>query len=295
MRISQATTGILLGLGGVIALCSMDATVKGVGATIPTLQIVTIRYFGAALWLAMFIFATRRAWPQRKNFHRHALRGALFAITATLFFYGATHLPLAVASALGLSAPIYVSLLGVVFLGERLTAGVLIAIALGISGALIIVFAGEPVETLGGSDWMAWAAGIGAPISYAIILVLLKKHSADEHPTSITMAQSIVAGTLTLPLAIAGYVPPSPVAWGQLALIGLLGALGILMIVGGLKRVSASVFSVVDYSSLLWAAALGFVFYAEVPKPEIWLGGALIVAACAMGMRVARAQAGTAG
>ena len=49
----------------------------------------------------------------------------------------------------------------------------------------------------------------------------------------------------------------------------------------------ASTFSLVDYTGLLWAAVLGFVFVREVLAPSLWIGGGMIIAACALGMRYA--------
>jgi drug/metabolite transporter (DMT)-like permease len=267
-------------------LCAMDAVAKALGASLNTFQVGFVRYLGAALWLVLYMAATRRAWPQRANLHRHALRGGLMALTAVFFFYGVIHLPLAVATALAMSAPIYISLFGIVFLKERFSGGLLVAILLGIAGSLIIVFGGTPVETSGASDILAWGAAILAPISYAAAIVLLKHHSSDESAAAMTLAQSLVAAALFVPLAIPGAaLPQSAAVWGQMAIIGLFGALGYLLLIAGLRRVPASVFAVVDYTGLLWAAAYGLIFFTELPGPQLWIGGGLIIAACAMGAR----------
>lgn len=288
-------SGILIGAGGVAMLCAMDAVAKALGASLSTFQVGFVRYLGAALWLVVYIAATRRAWPERRNLHRHAMRGALMALTAVFFFYGVIHLPLAVATALAMSAPIYISLFGIVFLKERFSSGLLIAILLGIAGSLVIVFGGTPVETGGDSDILAWGAAILAPVSYAAAIVLLKHHSSDESAAAMTFAQSLIAALLFLPLAIPGAaLPQSALLWGQIALVGLLGALGFLLLIAGLRRVPASVFAVVDYTGLLWAAVYGFVFFVELPEPQLWIGGGLIIAACAMGARAGRSTPATA-
>lgn len=287
MKRDEAITGILLAAGGIAMLCAMDAVAKSLGAHISTFQISFVRYAGAALWLAAFMLVARAAWPRRENYGRHALRGALIVVTACLFFYGVTNLPLAVAAALGMTAPIYISLLGVVFLKEPVSPGLLLAIALGVAGSLIIVFGGEPVPTGGSSSLLAWGAGILAPVSYAVALVLMKHHASDEEPMAMTLAQSSVAAVIAIPLALPGLAAPPAAIWWQLALIGLLGAVGFILIFGGLKRLPASIFSVVDYTGLLWAAGFGYLFFSEVPQAQLWIGGVLIIAACALGMRAA--------
>lgn len=289
MTPNNTLIGILLGAAGVAVLSAMDAVGKSLGATLPTLQIVFVRYAGAAIWLALFMVLTHTAWPSRKSLGGHALRGVLMAITATMFFYGVTHLPLAIALALAMSAPIYVSLLSIIFLREPLSASLFIAIGLGVIGSMIIVFGGEIVDTSGTVNPLAWGAAILAPLTYATALVLMKHHSTNDSAAAMTLAQSVVAGLVAWPFAMANYVQPiSNVMWGQVVLIGLLGALGFLLLISGLKRLPASVFATIDYTALLWAAALGFVFFGEGLEPRLFIGGGMIIAACAIGMRAAK-------
>lgn len=285
--------GILLGIAGVASLSAMDATAKALGASLTTFQVGFVRYLGAAIWLVPFILVTRGAWPRRRNLRRHAMRAALIALTACLFFYGVINLPLAIATALAMSAPVYVSLLGVLVLKESFAPGLVLAVLLGLAGSMIIVFGGEPVTSAGASGWLPWAAAILAPVSYAAALVLLKHHSADESAASMTLAQSFLASLLFLPLALPGFAPLGPLPWLEIALVGFLGALGFVLLISGLRRIPASVFSVVDYTGLLWAAALGVIFFAERPGPELWIGGGLIIAACVVSTRAGRRTAAT--
>lgn len=284
-----ASKALLIAGLGMGALSAMDAVAKGLGADFPVMQVVMMRYCGAALWLALFIAATRRAWPQRRFLGRHLVRSALMCLTAFLFFYAITHLPLAVATALVMSSPIYVALLGMVFLKEPARASIGIAIVLGLGGALVIVFwGGETVSATGEASPLAWAAALLAPLSYAAGVVLLKHHSGEENAAAITLAQSVLATLVALPFALPVLVVPAEGQWLGIALVGFLGALGYLLFIAALRHLPASVFALIDYTSLLWAAGLGYLVFAEVPGLGLWLGGALIVAACLIGMRAAR-------
>jgi drug/metabolite transporter (DMT)-like permease len=291
MNRTDALHGILLAAGGVATLCAMDAVAKGLGAHISTFQVTFVRYLGACIWLAAYIAITRSTWPKRENAGRHALRGGLMVVTACFFFYGVTNLPLAVAAALAMTAPIYISLLSVVFLKEPMSRTLLGAIGLGIAGSLVIVLGGSSIQTGGASSILAWGAGILAPLTYAAALVLMKHHVTDEPAASMTLAQSGVAAFVALPLAVPGFTVPALEIWWQVVLIGFLGAVGFIFILSGLRRLPASVFAVVDYTALLWAAFYGYVFFTEVPEPALWIGGAAIISACALGMQAARKQA----
>lgn len=289
--------GFFLCVAGMLVLCVMDTCAKALGPHLDTFQIAFVRYGGAAIWLAVYIAVTRGGWPNLANWRRHLLRGLLQVVTALAFFYAVTHLPLAIVAALAMSAPIYVSLLGIILLKERPAPILGLAIALGIAGSAIVVLGGAG-PTAGGDDISGWVAGIFAPISYAGTIVLLKHHTSDnESAAALSLGTAVVAAITLGPIALAGFVAPDfvlaepavPLIW----LIGLLGAGGFVLLTAGLRSTPASTFAIVDYMSLLWAAALGFLFFAEVPQLTFWIGGALIIAACAIGMRADAARPGT--
>ncbi len=283
--------GLLLCFAGMALLCAMDVVAKALGAHLNAFQIACVRYSGAAIWLVLYIAIARNTWPSLANWRRHLLRALLMVMTACLFFYGVTHLPLAIATALAMSAPIYVSLFGIVFFKERPSAMLGLAILLGIVGSAVIVVGGSGVSGGADSDISGWIAGLLAPISYAAAIVLLKHHSDDEGAAALSLATAAIAALVLLPVAVPGFVLPPADAWPLLALIGFLGACGFMLLTIGLRTTPASSFAIVDYVSLLWAAFFGFVFFSEVPELRFWIGGALIVAACALGMRATSKQA----
>jgi S-adenosylmethionine uptake transporter len=285
-------SGLLLCLAGMALLCAMDAVAKALGPHLSTFQIAFVRYGGAAIWLMCYIAFTGASWPKLHNWRRHTLRGLLMVATACLFFYGVTHLPLAVATALAMSAPIYVSLFGIVFLKERPSPILGLAILLGIAGSAVMVIGGDSGGTAA-ADITGWIAGLLAPISYAAAIILLKHHADDEGAAALSLSTAVVAAVLLLPVAVPGFVAPVVNVWPLMALIGLLGAGGFVLLTIGLRTTPASSFAIVDYMSLLWAALFGFVFFSETPGLPFWLGGALIISACAIGMHATSRQAPT--
>ena len=281
--------GLLLCFAGMALLCAMDAVAKALGAHLTTFQIAFVRYGGAAVWLALYIALARVAWPSARNWRRHVLRGLLMVTTACLFFYAVTHLPLAIATALAMSAPIYVSLFGIAFFRERPTRTLGFAIVLGIAGSAIMVIGSDGGGVAGG-DLSGWIAGLLAPITYAAAIVLLKHHAGDENAAALSLSTAAIAAIILIPVAVPGLALPGEGVWPLVALIGLFGAGGFVLLTIGLRTTPASSFAVVDYMSLLWAALFGFAFFAEVPEPRFWIGGALIVSACALCLRAAGRQ-----
>lgn len=285
---SSGLGGIGLGLAGIFLLCSMDAVVKALGAHLPTFQIVFLRYFGAALWLMLWIALSRGAWPQRRNLSRYLLRGALLGTTAFLFFYAVSHLPLAIAAALAMTAPVYMTGLGMLTLREPVRVHPILALLLGGAGSAIIVLGGSAAGQAGTVNVLAWGAAILAPVSYALTMVILKNHSSHEDAAAMTLAQSLAAAAFMLPLALKEFVIPRGAVTTQMVLVGLFGASGFLMLTSGLKRIPVSIFAALDYTALLWAALFGWLFFTEVPAPSFYAGAALIIAACLVSARTAQ-------
>lgn len=270
--------GLLLCFAGMSMLCLMDATAKALGAHLNAFQIACVRYGGAAAFMVLYIALRGVAWPALGNWRRHMLRAVLGVATACLFFYGVTHLPLAIATALAMSAPIYVSIFGIVFFKERPSPMLWVAIALGIAGSAVII-SGSPL-TGGAGDVTGWIAGLLAPITYAGAIVALKHHSDSESAEALTLSTAAISAIVLLPVAVPGFAVPPMNVWALLPLPGFLGAVGFVLLTNGLRTTPASTFAIVDYAGLLWAALLGFVFFHEVPALRFWIGGALIVAAC---------------
>ncbi len=117
-------------------------------------------------------------------------------------------------------------------------------------------------------------------------MVVMKHHSRDETAAAMTMGQSLAAAAMVLPLALGSSIPAlTPTLSWQIPLVGFLGAAGFLFFINGLQRLPVSVFAVLDYSALIWASLLGLIFYSEVPGPQLWIGGALVIAACILSAR----------
>jgi drug/metabolite transporter (DMT)-like permease len=103
-----------------------------------------------------------------------------------------------------------------------------------------------------------------------------------------TLAQSLAAAMVAVPFLIPTYEPPPANVYPLVLGVGFLGAMGYLLLITALKRIPASVFGSLDYRGQLWAAMFGLVFFGEWPPLQVWIGGALIIVACALGTQASR-------
>ncbi|MBB4121056.1 DMT family transporter [Martelella radicis] len=288
MESLNRTSGVGFAVAAVATLSGVDALAKSLGAEMSSFQVAFLRYTVSALFLTLFVAVFVRRRPKPGFMKDHALKGFLAAATASLFFYGIAGMPLVMALALAMTAPIYMALLGALVFGERPGRGTYLALVLAVSGSALIVaargtgLAGPPVSLA------AIAAGLAAPLAYAFTAIAMKRSSANDHPITLSLMQTAFAALFSAPLAFVLWEAPEPALSWQIGLIGLCGALGFVFLVEGLRRMPASLYAVVDYSSLVWAGFYGFVFFDEIPTWPTLVGGALIVAACVISAGTSR-------
>jgi len=278
---------LLLATGGVAFLALMDALVKSLSGAMPTIEILFFRQIGAAILLGILVVATKADLPHPSRMKTHILRSMMIGVTAFSFFYALGELPLSLVTAISLTAPVMVAIMGVVILKEELSKTLIFASLLGFSGAMIVTFGGEQTPlTQGGSVW-GWTAAIISPFTYAISIIILKGQTSQSSAQAITFVQAALIGLFCLPFLAGNFVVPEGDQIWRVAALGFLGAVGFMLFVTALKHVPASMFAMVDNTALIWAALYGFLFFAEVPHFTLWIGAAMIISACLM---VARRQ-----
>lgn len=285
MRNYSSIMPVLVALAGVGILTVMDAIVKSLSGSFGTSQIVLMRFACGSVWLALLIPVLRPGWPGRDRLPAHALRAILTVVTTGSFFFALGRMPLAELFALTFTAPIFMAVFGALLLREKLTGPILIAVGLGFAGMLVIVSGGSASASTGPVEPIALAAAFAAPVTYALGMVLLRSQTAHEPLVVIILVQSLLVSALVAPLAVLDFDPiPLPTLAIFLA-VGLMGAVGNLAFGFALSRMTAARFGVIDYTGLLWAAAIGYLAFGEVPRPAVWIGAGLIIAGCMIAIR----------
>src|SRR4051794_19236397 len=159
----------------------MSLLVKVVGARIPSQEVVFVR---AAVSLAVAYGLVRRARPGNWG-HRKGLlvvRGLMGFAALSCFFYALIHLPLADATVIQYTNPVWTAWLGWLLLGEALTAGEAVLSAAGLLGVLLIA---RPTLLFGGVarlDPLAVGVGVAGALFSAAAYVSVRKLSRTEHP-----------------------------------------------------------------------------------------------------------------
>jgi drug/metabolite transporter (DMT)-like permease len=271
-RADRPFKGIALMLVSTIFLGTSDVTAKYLSATLPSIEIAWIRFLVFALIMMPAMMPGSPLYALQTNrLGLHLMRGAALLGSSLFFISGLRFLPIAEASATGFVAPLFVTALSIVFLGEKVGLRRWIATAVGLIGVLIILRPGT------GAFHPAAFFPLVSALAWACTLIMTRMMSGTERVIT-TMTYSSIAGLVILS-ALVPLVWVTP-TWHDIAfgiLIGVASTAGQWIVVLAFRYADASVLAPFSYTQLLWVSILGFLVFGEVPDVWTIVGAALIV------------------
>ena len=270
-NVSPNVQGMLwMAVAGLI-FASFMAIVRHVGTSMNPIQVAFMRYGLGMAFMLPFFLRVNLADLRSARFGLHAVRGILHAIGVMAWFYAMSRIPIAEVTALGFSAPVFATVGAALFLGEKVRARRIIAVVIGLVGAVVILRPGF-VEL----DSGALAMLIAAPI-FAIADLISKVLTRRETGPAVVAYLSVFV-TLTI-MGPALYVWRTPTAeeWVLMITTAGLATLGHLCMVQGVKVAEISAVQPVKFLQLFWAALIGFFAFSEIPGVWTWAGSAIIV------------------
>jgi drug/metabolite transporter (DMT)-like permease len=281
---------IALKLGAIFLFTVLAAIIKSVSDQVPPGQSVFFRSFFAlpviAIWLAQRGQLREGLIPS--NLMGHVWRGVFGTAAMGLTFAGLGLLPLPEVTAIGYATPMFTVLFAALFLGERIRAIRLTAVALGLFGVAIVI---APRLSLGAED-LTRAASLGAlmvlvaSILRAMVQIHVRRLVQTDSTAAIVFYFSVTASVVALLTAPLGWfiptadfrwiVPPAQTA-ALLVSAGLIGGIAQIMVTSSYRFGGASMLAPFDYASMIFATVIGYVAFAEVPTGPIILGSAFVI------------------
>jgi len=271
----QPLAGIALRLLTALLLAIMFALVKLASTRgVNVVESLFYRQCGSALCATVFVglvpgfqsLRTQRVWA-------HVGRMALGVGAMGLNFLAFVLLPLAEATTIGFSVPIFSVVLAALVLREPTGKWRWGAVAAGFAGVLLIVQPGSgDVPLLGAS-----VALVAALMTASVTIVIRRLGKTEQAATTVfwfAVSSLIPLGLLMLHFGGAHDAG----TWGILAGLALSGGIAQLTLTGALRLAPVALVMPMDYTSLLWALLLGSWIFGEVPTPWIWIGAPIIVA-----------------
>ena len=265
--------GALFMLAGMFVFSAVDAQAKYLTSHLPALQIVWTRQIGLVLGVLMLI-----AWHGRTILRTgfpmlQIGRGAAAALSATFFITGLNFVALADAVSVTFVAPLVVTMLAALLLGERVGLHRWAATVIGFLGTLIVIRPGME----------SFHPGLLLPLLAAILFAIrqvISRHIGSRDRTETTLAYTALTAFLMLSVV-------QPFIWqpiGSLKLIAiitsmsLMAALGEFLVIRALEIGQAVFVSPLHYTIIIWASLYGYLIFGQFPDIWTWAGSFVIMA-----------------
>ncbi|HEV7266709.1 MAG TPA: DMT family transporter [Falsiroseomonas sp.] len=269
---------ILLVLGASATFTLAAAAVKALGGAIPMAQLILFRNLLALPLLFLMLMQVGGLALLRPRFPgMHALR-ILFGMSGMVgAFAGFTYLPLATATVLGFTMPLFLTALSVVLLGERVGWRRWTAVAVGFAGVLLVARPGADAAALPLGPVLLVLLGA---LGWALAMMTIRRlGEAGEHGVTIVIwfaiGSALLAGLATIPV----WVEPTPREWLLLGAIGVVSAVAQLLMTEAYRRGETTLLAPFEYSGLLWTMLLGALIWAEWPGAVDLAGFVVLVGA----------------
>ncbi|PVB62583.1 DMT family transporter [Labrenzia sp. 011] len=273
----HSTTVPLVGISLIVLACLcfavLDATAKYLSASLPTLQIVWIRFLSHTV-IAMVLF---RVWktPSLLKTRRPVLqlvRAVCLLSTTILNFFAVRYLQLAETMSIMFAAPFVITALAGPLLGEWAGIRRWCAIIVGFMGVLVVTQPG-----VGGMHWAA-IYSVAAMITYALYALLTRQLTATDGSAGMLIISGLVAAVAMTPIGLSVWEMPQDIwTWALLLVTGALGAGGHFVFIMAHRIAPAPVLAPFIYSQIVWMIALGYLIFADVPTATTLLGAAIVV------------------
>ncbi|GFE64716.1 DMT family transporter [Litoreibacter roseus] len=281
---SKPLKAILFKLGAVTMFIVMASLIKIASERVPAGEAVFFRaFFGLPIvlgWIA--VRGELRTGLKTDNPLGHFWRGLVGVTAMGLGFSALGLLPLSEVKAIQYAQPVLVVVFAAMFLGEVVRAFRLTAVALGLTGVLIIMWPRLTVLSGGDADPLLALGAIvafGSAVMAGLAHVFVRKLTMTEPTSAIVFWFSVTSASLSLLTIPFGWVMPTPQEAMLLIGAGLLGGVGQIFLTSSYRYADASIVAPFEYSSILLAVGIGYFVFAEVPTWPMMFGIALIICA----------------
>ena len=296
---SHPTAGIVFIVAGIVAISINDMLIKAMSGGYPLHQIV---FFRSAIGLAFgLIFVQMEGGLgilKTKRPMLHVLRGLLVVISNMCFFVALAVIPLADATALFFAAPLFITLLSIPILGERVGMMRMGAVLVGFIGVIIMQRPWESSASLEVSRIVLLLPVIAA-VTYALLQVMTRKLGATTKASAmsvyiqamfiiVSLGFWVIAGdgrfaqgteNPSVHFLLRAWIWPEDADWWPLVGLGLNSAVIGYCLSQAYRLSDAATVAPFEYIGLPLAVFWGWMIWSEIPDVPIWIGMALIIGA----------------
>lgn len=263
--------GAIAMAAGVACLAGNHAIVPIVAAEVGAFETSALRFIWAVPMMLPWIIASRGAALLTERHGLHFVSASLTALTTALLFLGLAHLPLALATTLNFTAPLFTTIMAAILLKERVEFARWAAVVTGFIGVLVILRPG----------FIAFDPAILLPVCSAATLALwyftLKRLGQTDSTATVTIYQTFWAALLLFLLALPGWQAPGLDVLLLSIAMAAMGTAAIFLMARAFELADASLIAPFDYARLPFVALFGFLLFDQIPGLYTILGAVIIV------------------
>ncbi|HEY8581088.1 MAG TPA: DMT family transporter [Beijerinckiaceae bacterium] len=265
-----------LGIGFMVVATALFAVSNAIAkwevALYPTGEVLFFRSVSTFVVVAAFLLPMRGFGVFATSRPRdHLARGLSQSISQSLTVLALSLLPLAAATAISFSAPLFAACVAIIFLGEKVSAERWAVLILGFVGVLVVARPDPNMPLLGA------AFALGNAVMYGSVTVAVRGMSKTESAQTLLVWQTATVAFFHTCLLTFGFVAPAPVDFALLVGCGAANAAAQYCWTRALVEAPTSAVSPFYYLLLVWSMAIGYLAWGDVPTPALLAGSAIIV------------------
>jgi S-adenosylmethionine uptake transporter len=272
---ARHSLGILCYLAGVAFFALNDALGKHLVDGYSVAQLLLIRGIGAVVVLVPIMLTWRVSFRLRGPLWLHAIRILLQTGDSYCFYFATWHLPLVDVMTFYMSAPIIVTAISGLFLGERVGPYRWSAVIVGFIGVVIALAPGS--EAVSGDAMLGSMIALIGAASFGVSLAMTRQ-LRDTNPFSLVVSQFVIGGIIGALLCPLGWVSPTVADFSLMLILGIVAAGCFLLIARALALAPASLLAPFQYSAIFWAGLFGWIWWQDTPTARIIFGNAILIA-----------------
>ena len=261
-------------MGAFFMLAVMNVFAKLLSETHHVIEIAFYRNLIATIPFLIWIFIFGRLDILKINSKPTAIgaRSVIGTVSLVTTFAAFAAMPMADTTAFLFTASLFIPILGIFFLKEKVGPYRWAAVIIGFIGVIIMLSPTGNVNTLG------IILALSAAFMHAVLQTILRHLGKYEKPETITF-YFVLIGTIVaaLPLPFVA-VPPTMEEIPLLFAVGLTGALAQFLLSIAFGNAPAAVVTVFNYSGIIWATLFGWFIWNDWPTLPIWIGGGIVIA-----------------
>ncbi len=267
-------------VGWLTAMLVMAVAGREATRTLHVFQIMEMRsVLGFVLLWPLLHASGGLAAMRTRRIGQHVARNAVHYGAQFGWFLALSMIPIAQVVAIEFTMPIWTALLAVAFLGERLGAARIVAVALGLVGVAVIVRPGlEHVEP-------GQLVALGAAVGFAISIILVKSLTATESVVAIIFWMLVVQSAIGIVPAALVWRTPSAQVWPWIGVIALCGTYSHYCMTQALRHADATMIVPMDFLRVPLTAVAGWLVYNERIDVFTVVGAGLILVANLLNLR----------